>query len=176
MSTNLHSSYSYATTQNRIFGTGSNYEGQAGRGVQRQEERPEARQGVGFVHSSPWQDASLEAGEGTNKLTKHAQAYSQSLPLRRRLSRATPERSANSACRVGTAVSHKEKQPPKCIKRSRRQATGPLPRHHFSRRPRVSVGHRSPTEWLAGWSGRAAQRKQLTRSLTPSTVYWNESP
>ena len=52
----------------------TNYEGQAGRGVQRQEERPEARQGVGFVHSSPWQDASLEAGEGTNRLTKHAQA------------------------------------------------------------------------------------------------------
>ena len=26
------------------------------------------------VHSSPWQDASLEAGEGTNRLTKHAQA------------------------------------------------------------------------------------------------------
>jgi hypothetical protein len=52
----------------------TNYEGQAGRGVQRQEERPEARQGVGFVHSSPQQDASLEAGEGTNRLTKHAQA------------------------------------------------------------------------------------------------------
>jgi len=47
----------------------ANYEGQAGRGVQRQEERPEARQGVGLVHSSPWQDASLEAGEGTNRLT-----------------------------------------------------------------------------------------------------------
>jgi hypothetical protein len=44
------------------------------RGVQRQEERPEARQGVGFVHRSPWQDASLEASEGTNRLTKHAQA------------------------------------------------------------------------------------------------------
>jgi hypothetical protein len=52
----------------------TNYEGQAGRGVQRQEERPEARQGVGFVHSSPWQDASLEAGEGANRLTKPAQA------------------------------------------------------------------------------------------------------
>ena len=52
----------------------TNYEGQAGRSVQRQAERPEARQGVGFVHSSPWQDASLEAGEGTNRLTKHAQA------------------------------------------------------------------------------------------------------
>src|ERR1035438_5230505 len=52
----------------------TNYEGQAGRGVQRQEERPEARQGVGFVHSSPRQDASLEAGEGANRLTKHAQA------------------------------------------------------------------------------------------------------
>jgi hypothetical protein len=48
-------------------------EGQAGRGVQRPEERPEARQGVGFVHSSPWQDASLEAGEGANSLTKPAQ-------------------------------------------------------------------------------------------------------
>src|ERR1019366_3065699 len=52
----------------------TNYEGQAGRGVQRQEERPEASQGVGFVHSSPWQDASLEAGEGANRLTKPAQA------------------------------------------------------------------------------------------------------
>ena len=52
----------------------TNYEGQAGRGVQRPEERPEARQGVGFVHSSPWQDASLEAGEGANRLTKPAQA------------------------------------------------------------------------------------------------------
>src|ERR1019366_380956 len=52
----------------------TNYEGQAGRGVQRQEERPEARQGVGFVHSSPWQDASLEAGEGAKRLTKPAQA------------------------------------------------------------------------------------------------------
>jgi len=52
----------------------TNYEGQAGRGVQRQEERPEARQGVGFVHSSQRQDVGLEAGEGTNRLTKHAQA------------------------------------------------------------------------------------------------------
>ena len=48
----------------------TNYEGQAGRGVQ----RPEVRQGVGFVHSSLRQDASLEAGEGANRLTKHAQA------------------------------------------------------------------------------------------------------
>jgi hypothetical protein len=48
--------------------------GEVHRGVQRQEERPEARQGVGFVHSSPWQDVSLEAGEGANRLTKHAQA------------------------------------------------------------------------------------------------------
>jgi hypothetical protein len=52
----------------------TNFEGQAGRGVQRQEERSEAGQGVGFVHSSPWQDANLEAGEGTNRLTKPAQA------------------------------------------------------------------------------------------------------
>jgi hypothetical protein len=52
----------------------TNYEGQAGRGAQRQEERPEARQGVGFVHSSPWQGDRLAAGEGTNKLTKPAQA------------------------------------------------------------------------------------------------------
>ena len=52
----------------------TNYEGQAGRGVQRQEERPEVRQGVGFVHSSLRQDASLEAGEGANRLTKHAPA------------------------------------------------------------------------------------------------------
>src|ERR1035437_7564544 len=49
----------------------TDYEGQAGRGGQRQEERPEARQGVGFVHSSLRQDASLEAGEGANRLTKH---------------------------------------------------------------------------------------------------------
>ena len=52
----------------------TNYEGQADRGVQRPEERPEARPGVGFVHSSPWQDARLEASEGTNRLTKHAPA------------------------------------------------------------------------------------------------------
>jgi len=52
----------------------TNYEGQAGRGVQRQAERPEARQGVGFVHSSPQQGERLEAGEGANRLTKHAQA------------------------------------------------------------------------------------------------------
>ena len=52
----------------------TNYESQAGRGVQRQEERPEARQGVGFVHSSLRQDASLEADEGANRLTKHAPA------------------------------------------------------------------------------------------------------
>jgi hypothetical protein len=44
------------------------------RGVQRQEERPEARQGVGFIHSSPRQDDRLEAGEGTNRLAKPAQA------------------------------------------------------------------------------------------------------
>ena len=44
------------------------------RGVQRQEEHPEARPGVGFVHSSLRQDASLEAGEGANRLTKHAPA------------------------------------------------------------------------------------------------------
>ena len=52
----------------------TNSESQAGRGVQRQGERPEASQGVGFVHSSPWQDDSLEAGEGTDKLAKPAQA------------------------------------------------------------------------------------------------------
>ena len=52
----------------------TNYVGQAGRGAQRQAERSEARQGVGFVHSSPLQNASLEAGEGANRLTKHAQA------------------------------------------------------------------------------------------------------
>ena len=52
----------------------SNYESQAGWGVQRQEERPEARQGVGLVHSSLWQGGRLEAGEGANKPTKHAQA------------------------------------------------------------------------------------------------------
>ena len=52
----------------------TNYEGQAGRGVQRPEERPEVRPGVGFVHSSLRQDASLEAGEGANRLTKHAPA------------------------------------------------------------------------------------------------------
>jgi len=51
-----------------------NYESQAGRGVQRQGERSEASQGVGFAHSSPPQDSYLEAGEGTNRLTKHAQA------------------------------------------------------------------------------------------------------
>jgi hypothetical protein len=52
----------------------TNYEGQAGRGVQRQEEHPEASQGVGFVHSSPQPGERLEAGEGANRLTKHAQA------------------------------------------------------------------------------------------------------
>ena len=52
----------------------TNYEGQAGRGVQRPAEHPEASQGVGFVHSSQRQDARLEAGEGTNRPTKHAQA------------------------------------------------------------------------------------------------------
>ena len=35
-----------------------------GRGVQRQEELPEAQPGVGLVHSSLRQDGSLEAGEG----------------------------------------------------------------------------------------------------------------
>ncbi len=52
----------------------TNYEGQAGRGVPRQEEPLEASQGVGFIHSSQGQDARLEAGEGTNRVTKHAQA------------------------------------------------------------------------------------------------------
>ena len=52
----------------------TNYEGQAGRGVQRQEEGSEASQGVGFAHSSPWPDAGLAAGEGANRLTKPAQA------------------------------------------------------------------------------------------------------
>jgi hypothetical protein len=51
-----------------------NYESQAGRGVQRQGEHSEASQGVRFVHSSPWQDARLETSEGTNRLTKSAQA------------------------------------------------------------------------------------------------------
>ena len=52
----------------------TNCESQAGRGAQRQEERPDASQGVGFVHSSPRQDASLEVGEGADRLTKSAQA------------------------------------------------------------------------------------------------------
>jgi hypothetical protein len=52
----------------------TNYESPAGKGVPRQEECPDARPGVGFVHSSPWPDAGLEAGEGTNRLTKRAQA------------------------------------------------------------------------------------------------------
>jgi hypothetical protein len=51
-----------------------NYESQAGRGVQRQGEHSEASQGVGFVHSSPWQDVRRETSEGTNRLTKPAQA------------------------------------------------------------------------------------------------------
>ena len=51
----------------------THYEGQAGRGVQRPEACPEARPGVGFVHSSPWQGGRLEASEGTNRLTKPAQ-------------------------------------------------------------------------------------------------------
>jgi len=51
----------------------TNYERQAGRGVQRQEECSKASQGVGFVHSSQRQDVCLEAGEGTDRLTKHAQ-------------------------------------------------------------------------------------------------------
>jgi hypothetical protein len=45
----------------------TNYEGQAGRGVQRPGEGPEARPGVGFVHSSPWQGGRLEASEGTKQ-------------------------------------------------------------------------------------------------------------
>jgi hypothetical protein len=52
----------------------TNYERQAGRRVQRQEECSKASQGVGFVHSSQRQDVCLEAGEGTDRLTKHAQA------------------------------------------------------------------------------------------------------
>src|ERR1017187_7563411 len=34
----------------------TNYEGQAGRGVQRQEERPRARQGVGFVPNNSFRE------------------------------------------------------------------------------------------------------------------------
>jgi hypothetical protein len=48
----------------------THHEGQAGRGVQRQEERPEASPGVGFVHSSQRQDVGLEAerrGEQANE-------------------------------------------------------------------------------------------------------------
>jgi hypothetical protein len=51
----------------------TNCEGQAGREAQRQEALPDAP-GVGFVHSSRRQGASPDAGEGTNRLTKHAQA------------------------------------------------------------------------------------------------------
>jgi hypothetical protein len=51
----------------------TNCEGQAGREAQRQAALPDTP-GVGFVHSSQRQDACLEAGEGTNRLTKHAQA------------------------------------------------------------------------------------------------------
>ena len=51
----------------------TNCEGQAGREAQRQEALPDAP-GVGFVHSSRRPGASPDAGEGTNRLTKHAQA------------------------------------------------------------------------------------------------------
>ena len=51
-----------------------NYESQAGRGIQRQGECSEARQGVGFAHSSQQQDDRLEAGEGADRLMKLAQA------------------------------------------------------------------------------------------------------
>ena len=51
-----------------------NYESQAGRGIQRQGECSEARQGVGFAHSSQQPDDRLEAGEGADRLMKLAQA------------------------------------------------------------------------------------------------------
>ena len=49
----------------------TNCEGQAGREAQRQAALPDTP-GVGFVHSSQRQGASPDAGEGTNRLTKHA--------------------------------------------------------------------------------------------------------
>ena len=51
----------------------TNYEGQAGREVQRQGKPPEAS-GVGLAHSSQQQGASPDAGEGANSQTKLTQA------------------------------------------------------------------------------------------------------
>ena len=51
----------------------TNYEGQAGQDVQRQEAQP-GKPGVGLVHSSQPQGASPEAGEGANRATQPAKA------------------------------------------------------------------------------------------------------
>ena len=52
----------------------TNYAGQADKVVQRQGVRPEGAQGVGSAHSSQWQGASPDAGEGADVLAKLTQA------------------------------------------------------------------------------------------------------
>jgi len=53
----------------------TNYECQAGKEVQRQEGQPEDQtQEIGLAHSTLRQGASLEAGEGANRLTQSSQA------------------------------------------------------------------------------------------------------
>jgi RNA-directed DNA polymerase len=54
----------------------TNYEGQAGREVQRQEGPPEGTPGVGSLHSSHGQGASPDRGEGGDRTTQAAQATS----------------------------------------------------------------------------------------------------
>ena len=51
----------------------TNCEGQAGRGVQRQEAPPGA-QGIGLAYSNPRQGRGPESGEGANTATQPAQA------------------------------------------------------------------------------------------------------
>src|SRR5262249_39456508 len=53
----------------------TNYEGQAGRNMQRQG-ATSGPSGVGLIHSIQQQDRGLEAGEGVNRTTQSAQATS----------------------------------------------------------------------------------------------------
>src|ERR1035437_457829 len=59
-----------------VFSRRTNYEGQAGREVQRQEGPTEGTPGVGSLHSSSRQGASPEMSEGGDRTTQSAQATS----------------------------------------------------------------------------------------------------
>ena len=87
-----------------------------------------SRPGVGFVHSSLRQDASLEAGEGANRLTKHAPATR----CRKHDGSTLANLPAGDTPRVSLRSPVREYCTPGSVRGGAGQPVS-LPRHHYAR-------------------------------------------